>query len=64
MNPTITRRGLALGAGVTMFSSIASGKGFSVQMQSTVRSAVAGAMGLNVFQRQADKLLMATSRRR
>jgi alpha-N-arabinofuranosidase len=27
-------------------------------MQSTIRSAVAGAMGLNVFQRQADKLFM------
>jgi alpha-L-arabinofuranosidase len=27
-------------------------------MQSTMRSAVAGAMGLNLFQRQADKLFM------
>jgi hypothetical protein len=29
MNPTITRRGFALGAGVTVFSAITSRKGFS-----------------------------------
>jgi hypothetical protein len=29
MNPTITRRSFALGAGVTIFSAITSRKGFS-----------------------------------
>ena len=31
MNPAMTRRGFALGAGVTIFSAFASRKGFSAQ---------------------------------
>ena len=33
MNPAMTRRGFALGAGVTVFSAITSRKGFSAQSQ-------------------------------